>query len=142
VNPFLDPIPPNDGSWTVTGITGFQDDVTIQAISLHMHLRGKDVTYVLTHPDGREQILLRVPNYDFNWQMLYELATPVKAAAGSTLKAIGRYDNSAKNRLNPAPHKEVYWSEQSWDDMFLTSVRFTLDKLDVTRGATTQAGQQ
>jgi hypothetical protein len=142
VNPFLDPIPPNDGSWTVTGITGFQDDVTIQAISLHMHLRGKDVTFVLTHPDGREQILLRVPNYDFNWQMLYELAEPVKAAAGSTLKAIGRYDNSAKNRMNPAPHKEVYWSEQSWDDMFLTSVRFTLDKLDVTRGTTTQASQQ
>ena len=142
VNPFLDPIPPNDANWTVTGVTGFQDDVTIQAISLHMHLRGKDVTYVLTHPDGREQILLRVPNYDFNWQMLYEFAEPVKAAAGSTLKAIGRYDNSAKNRLNPAPHKEVYWSEQSWDDMFLTSVRFTVDKLDVNRGSTTQAGQQ
>jgi hypothetical protein len=141
VNPFLEPIPPHDASWTVTGVNGFQEDVTIHAISLHMHLRGKDVTYVLTHADGREQVLLRVPNYDFNWQLLYELAEPVKAAAGSTIKAVARYDNSAKNRLNPAPHKQVYWSEQSWDDMFLTSVRFTVDKLEAQR-TSTQAGQQ
>jgi hypothetical protein len=46
VNPFLAPIPPNDGNWTLTGVNGFQDDATIQAITLHMHLRGKDVTYV------------------------------------------------------------------------------------------------
>jgi hypothetical protein len=141
VNPHLDPIPPQDANWTVTGINGFQDDVTIHAISLHMHLRGKDVTYLLTYPDGREEVLLRVPNYDFNWQLLYELAEPVKAPAGSTIKAIARYDNSAKNRFNPAPHKQVFWSEQSWDDMFLTSVRFTVDRLDNRQG-TTQAQQQ
>ena len=128
VNPFLTPIPPNDSSWTVTGINGFQDDVIIDMITLHMHLRGRDVTYVLTYPDGREEILLRVPKYDFNWQLQYELAEPIKAPAGSTVKAIARYDNSSRNRMNPAPFKEVYWSEQSWDDMFLTSVRYTVDK--------------
>ncbi len=141
VNPHLAPIPPDDGSWTVTGVAGFQDDVTIHAISLHMHLRGKDVTYLLTRPDGSEEVLLRVPNYDFNWQFLYELAEPVKAPAGSTIKAIARYDNSSGNRLNPAPHKEVYWSEQSWDDMFLTSVRYTVDKFERAPGTATQ-GQQ
>ena len=128
VNPFLAPIPPNDGNWTVTGINGFQDDVTIHAISLHMHLRGKDVTYLLTYPDGREEVLLRVPNYNFEWQLPYEFAEPIKVPAGSTVKAIARYDNSTRNRMNPAPNKEVYWSEQSWDDMFLTSVRYTVDK--------------
>jgi hypothetical protein len=138
VNPLLAPIPPNDANWTVTGVAPIQDDVTIQALSLHMHLRGKDVTYVLTYPDGREQILLRVPNYDFNWQMPYELAEPIKVPAGSTVKAIGRYDNSAKNRMNPSPNKEVYWSEQSWDDMFLTSVRFTVDKNEKKPTSTTQ----
>jgi len=141
VNPFLEPIPPNKSNWTVTGINGFQDDVTIHAISLHMHLRGKDVTYVLTYPDGREDVLLRVPNYDFNWQFLYELAEPIKAPAGSTVKAIARYDNSAKNRMNPAPNKEVYWSEQSWDDMFLTGVRYTVDRLEKNAQSATQ-GQQ
>ena len=93
-----------------------------------MHLRGKDVTYLLTYPDGREEILLRVPNYEFDWQFPYELAEPLKVPAGSTIKAIARYDNSRTNRMNPAPDKEVYWSEQSWDDMFLISVKSTQDE--------------
>ena len=138
VNPFLAPIPPNKANWTVTGINGFQDDVTITGISLHMHLRGKDVTYLLTYPDGREEILLRVPNYNFEWQLPYVFAEPIKAPAGSTVKAIARYDNSTGNRMNPAPNKEVYWSEQSWDDMVLTSVRYTVDKLERKPAPTTQ----
>jgi hypothetical protein len=141
VNPLLAPIPPNAANWTVTGIGAFQDDATIWGINLHMHLRGKDVTYLLTYPDGREQVLLRVPKYDFNWQLPYEFAEPLKVPAGSTVKAIARYDNSGKNRMNPAPNKEVYWSEQSWDDMFLTSVRYTVDKLEKP-AATTQGGAQ
>jgi hypothetical protein len=128
VNPLLDPIPANASAWTLTGINGFQKDVLIQGITLHMHLRGKDVTYVLTYPDGREQILMRVPKYDFNWQFNYEFAEPIKAPAGSTVKAIARFDNSAANKLNPAPHKQVYWSEQSWDDMYLSSVRYIVDE--------------
>ena len=138
VNPFLAPIPPYAANWTVTGIGGFQDDVTVYGITLHMHLRGKDVTYVLTYPDGREEVLLRVPNYDFTWQLPYEFAEPLKVPAGSTVKAIARYDNSTRNRMNPAPNKEVYWSEQSWDDMFLTSVRYTVDRLDKKPQGTTQ----
>ena len=38
----------------------------------HMHLRGKDMTYHLIYPDGRDEILLRVPKYDFNWQIVYK----------------------------------------------------------------------
>ena len=75
---------------------------------------------------GREEVLLRVPNYSFDWQFTYDLAEPVRVLAGSTLKVISRYDNSQANRLNPAPHKQVYWSEQSWDDMFLPLVGYTL----------------
>ena len=127
LNPLLAPIPPHDPNWTVTGIGAFQNDAVLQSLFLHMHVRGRDVTYVLTYPDGREEILLRVPNYSFDWQFEYELVEPIRVPAGSTVKAIARYDNSRANRLNPAPHKEVYWSEQSWDDMFLANVRYTLD---------------
>ncbi len=130
LNPLLAPIPPHAANWTVTGIGGFREDSTIYSLFLHMHLRGKDVSYVLTYPDGREQVLLRVPNYNFDWQLQYELAQPIKVPAGSTVKAIARYDNSMRNRLNPAPHKEVYWSEQSWDDMFLASVNYSVDRLE------------
>ena len=127
LSPLLDPIPPHHGNWTVTGIGAFQNDATIHALFIHAHLRAKDFTYVLTYPDGREKILLRVPNYSFDWQFEYQLTEPVKVPAGSTVKAVARYDNSRANRLNPAPQKEVYWSEQSWDDMFNVSVRYTLD---------------
>ena len=126
LNPLLTPIPPNEANWTVTGIGAFQNDAIIQNLFIHAHVRGKDFTYVLTYPDGREEVLLRVPNYSFDWQFTYDLAEPVRVPAGSTLKVISRYDNSQANRLNPAPHKQVYWSEQSWDDMFLPLVGYTL----------------
>jgi hypothetical protein len=96
----------------------------------------------LTYPDGREEVLLRVPKYDFNWQLPYHLKEPFKVPAGSTIKAIARYDNSAGNRFNPAPNKEVYWSEQSWDDMFLPGALYTVDKLEKNPQAATQGGQQ
>jgi hypothetical protein len=127
VNPLLDPIPPNKANWTVTGIGAFQNDATIQSVFIHMHLRGKDCTIVATYPDGREEILMRVPNYKFDWQFEYLLSEPLKIPAGTTLKAITRFDNSTANKFNPAPNKEVYWSEQSWDDMFLVTVRYTAD---------------
>ena len=127
LNPLLDPIPAGAGNWTVTGIGAFQNDSILQSIFIHAHLRGNDFTYVLTYPDGREDVLLRVPNYDFDWQFEYELAEPLRVPAGSTLKAVARYDNSRGNRENPAPHKEVYWSEQSWDDMFLTTASYVLE---------------
>ena len=121
------PIPAQDGNWTVTGMGAFQNDSIIQSLFVHAHLRGKDFTYVLTYPDGREEILLRVPNYDFDWQFEYDLAEPLRVPAGSTLKSVARYDNSRSNRHNPAPNREVYWSEQSWDDMFLTSAKYVID---------------
>ena len=127
LNPLLAPIPAQDGNWTVTGMGAFQNDSIIQSLFVHAHLRGKDFTYVLTYPDGREEILLRVPNYDFDWQFEYDLAEPLRVPAGSTLKSVARYDNSRSNRHNPAPNREVYWSEQSWDDMFLTSAKYVID---------------
>jgi hypothetical protein len=142
LNPLLAPIPPYAANWTVTSIVPIRDDVTLYSLSLHMHLRGKDVTYVLTYPNGREQVLLRVPKYDFNWQLPYELKEPLKVPAGSTIKAIARYDNSVNNRFNPAPNKEVYWSEQSWDDMFLPGAQYTIDRLEKKPQAVTQGAQQ
>jgi hypothetical protein len=96
-----------------------------------MHTRGKEMTYVLTYPDGREQVLLSVPNYDFNWQIFYELKEPLKVPAGSTIKIVGSYDNSAANKWNPAPHKEVYWSEQNWDEMYAGFLEISIDKMDL-----------
>ena len=128
--PCLPPIPPNEANYAATVITAFKDDVTIHLMWPHMHLRGKDMAYLLTYPDGREEVLLNVPHYNFNWQIFYELAEPKKIPAGSTLKVIGHFDNSVKNRENPTPDKEVYWSEQSWDEMFTGFYEVSIDKRD------------
>jgi hypothetical protein len=125
-------IPPFAENFRVSGYTLFSRPATLYALSPHMHLRGKDMTFILVRPDGREEILLSVPNFDFDWQLIYELETPIQVPAGSRLRAIAHYDNSIKNRRNPAPHREVPWSQQSSDEMFSPEIRFTYDDIELT----------
>ena len=126
-------IPPYADNWEIAGQAMIKQAITLYAFAPHMHLRGKDIKYILVWPDGREQTLLNVPKFDFNWQLHYELETPLKIPAGSKMIAIAHYDNSLKNRYNPAPQKEVFWSEQSWDEMFIPWFEYTIDSLDLTK---------
>ena len=126
--PAIPVIPPFTDDWAITSIRVFPNDVTFHLMWAHMHTRGQEMTYLLTYPDGREEVLLSVPNYDFNWQRFYELEEPIRIPGGSTLKTIGSYDNSVANKWNPAPQNEVYWSEQSWDEMYVGFMDFTVDK--------------
>jgi mono/diheme cytochrome c family protein len=127
-------IPPFADDWRITAITPIQDAVTIYALWPHMHVRGKDMTFIATYPDGREEVLLHVPKYDFQWQLQYQLVEPVHLPAGSTIKAIGHYDNSSGNKHNPRPSAPVSWSEQSWDEMFNGWMELSVDKDVITRG--------
>jgi len=61
------------------------------------------------------------------------LTEPLRIPKGSVLKYRAVFDNSATNRLNPSPEKEVYWSEQSWDEMSLGWIEYTLDKQDLAK---------
>ena len=72
-------IPAGDPNFEVKAKHKFRRDMLILNMTPHMHLRGKDFRYTLTYPDGREQVLLDVPNWDFNWQLRYELAEPILA---------------------------------------------------------------
>jgi hypothetical protein len=126
-------IPPLVDDWRITAITPIQDDVTLYALWPHMHLRGKDMTFIATFPDGREEVLLHVPKYNFQWQLQYTLLKPVHLPAGSTIKAIGHYDNSRANRSNPRPDAAVRWSEQSWDEMFNGWMELSIDKHVIAR---------
>ena len=67
----------------------------------------------------------------FNWQIEYDFVEPLKVPAGSTLKTVGHFDNSIRNRYNPSPDQEVYWGEQSWDEMFFIFTKYTVDKNDL-----------
>jgi mono/diheme cytochrome c family protein len=132
-------IPPNIENWEISAETPIKEAITLYAFAPHMHLRGKDIKYTLIWPDGRKQVLLNVPKFDFNWQLHYELAEPMKIPAGSRIHAVAHYDNSIKNRYNPAPDKEVYWSEQSWDEMFIPWFEYTVDSKLLTKPTATQS---
>jgi hypothetical protein len=68
-------------------------------------------------PDGNKETLLRIPQYDFNWQFEYILDKPRRLGKGSRLEVSGIFDNSANNPRNPDPNAIVSWGDQSWDEM-------------------------
>ena len=127
------------------GITPVNEPITLYALTPHMHLRGKSMKWWVTYPDGREEVILDVPNFDFNWQIQYELATPLQrarpAARSPTWPSTTTRSN---NRWNPAPEKEVYWSEQSWDEMYQPTTQFSVDSRTSSRckRPTTEQQQQ
>ena len=135
-------IPPYVENWELIGITPVTEPITLYAMSPHMHLRGKSLKWVITYPDGREQVILNVPRFDFNWQFNYELEQPLRLPAGSKITGIGVYDNSPKNRWNPAPNLPVYWSEQSWDEMYQAFTEYSVDSQLLVEVNRTTAQQQ
>jgi mono/diheme cytochrome c family protein len=135
-------IPPYAEDWSLTGITPVTEDITLYAMSPHMHLRGKSLRWVVVFPDGREQTILDVPKFDFNWQIEYELEEPFKIPAGSKILGIGKYDNSPKNKWNPAPNLEVYWSEQSWDEMYQPFTLYSVDSQTLSDMTVSKTPQQ
>jgi mono/diheme cytochrome c family protein len=127
-------IPPNASDYPVViGHMNVKDDITLYSLSPHMHWRGKDMKYVVRTADGKEETILFVPGYNFDWQLNYEFEKPVKIPAGSKLIAIAHYDNSKNNPYNPAPDQEVIWGQQSWNEMFVPWTEFTVDKADLRK---------
>jgi hypothetical protein len=124
-------IPPGDPNYETTASFAFKEDSHIDSLHPHMHMRGKDFLYRLVYPDGRSKILLSVPRWDFNWQLTYFFKEPVAAPAGSRLECVAHYDNSAKNKFNPDPTKLVEWGPQTWEEMMIGYLDYTLDKQDL-----------
>ncbi len=112
-------IPPNDGDYAVVRTRTIPKDAYALSFYPHMHLRGKRMKWTAQYPDGTEEQLLSVPNYDFNWQMTYELSEPKFIPAGTTIVVEGAFDNSPMNPNNPDPSASVTWGDQSWEEMFI-----------------------
>ncbi|MBI1897251.1 MAG: thiol-disulfide isomerase [Acidobacteria bacterium] len=119
-------IPPLDPNHEVRADWKFDEPVEIYGFMPHMHLRGKDFKYTLVYPDGREQVVLNVPRYDFNWQLNYVLKEPLRVPAGSRLDCVAHFDNSRNNKANPDPAKEVRWGDQTWEEMMIGWFSYTL----------------
>jgi len=110
-------IPPNDPNWQAPiSEATFLEDVDLVWAMAHMHVRGKDMTYKLTYPDGRVETILSIQNYDYNWQLGYQFK-PIRLPKGTKLTVIAHYNNSPSNRANPDPNRTVYWGDQAWEEM-------------------------
>lgn len=119
-------IPPGDPNHEVKSTWTLKQDVTLTSLMPHMHVRGKDFQYTIVYPDGRDQVILRVPRYDFNWQLGYELKEPMRLPAGTRIDCVAHFDNSPNNRANPDPGKEVRWGDQTWEEMMIGWFNYTV----------------
>lgn len=106
----------------------FKVDSLLMTVSPHMHLRGKSFRYTLIYPDGKEEVILNVPQYDFGWQTTYTLAEPKRVPKGSKMHCEAVFDNSADNLNNPDPSKTVIFGEQTWDEMMYGWFEICLDQ--------------
>ena len=112
-------IPPNASDHVVTAEYRSTRDELLLQMSPHMHLRGKSFRYEAHYPNGETEVLLDVPNYDFNWQLAYRLLEPKLIPKGTKIVCTGTFDNSESNLVNPDPDASVGWGEQSWEEMMI-----------------------
>lgn len=123
----LDPclkIPANTKDYTASMTRETKTDMYIYRLGPHAHYRGAAASFVAEYPDGRKETLLSVPNYDFNWQLAYEYATPKFVPKGTKITYSTTFDNSKLNKANPDPNKVVHWGEQSWEEMLYGYINY------------------
>lgn len=112
-------IPPRADNHEVVAEVTMSSDKMMLWMSPHMHLRGKSFRYEAHYLDGRSEILLDVPKYDFNWQITYELAEPKPLPKGTRLVCTAHFDNSEDNPANPDPTDTVRFGPQTWHEMMI-----------------------
>jgi hypothetical protein len=120
-------IPAGAADYVVNAEMTTTADVTLRSLLPHTHLRGKSWQYTAIYPDGRSEVLLSVPKYDFNWQTDYVFSVPVKLPKGTRIRAVAHYDNSAANKSNPDSKADVMWGDQTWEEMMFTAFVYSID---------------
>jgi len=110
-------IPPGKDDHLVEAWETIDDDILVAYLHGHMHWRGKAFRFIAHYPDGRQETLLDVPRYDFDWQHMYIFRRPKLLPRGTRLQCLAWYDNSAQNLRNPDPTIPVTYGEQTWHEM-------------------------
>ena len=128
---FMFQIPPGakhhrvGASWTV------KEDIHAISVAPHMHLLGREMTVSARRPDEAPLTLLRLEDWDFNWQQAYVFAKPVALPAGTRVEVEGWFDNSAENPNNPRKEPvAVHFGEQTTDEMCVAYFSYTRDADD------------
>jgi hypothetical protein len=132
-------IPPGDPNYKIEASSTMQNDCDLISMMPHAHLRGKAFEYRIVRPDGETETVLKVPRYDFNWQLTYYLEKPIHLTKGTKLEVVAWYDNSPNNPYNPDPSKEVHWGEQTSEEMMMGYFNVVVES---SKERSTSGGQQ
>jgi len=93
-------------------------DVDVLAVYPHAHYLGKLLEAWATLPDGSRKWLVRIPNWDQNWQAVFYYHEPLFLPKDSIIHMRYHYDNSSDNPRNPNhPPKRVLAGNQATDEM-------------------------
>ncbi|MCU1241832.1 MAG: hypothetical protein JWO71_2558 [Candidatus Acidoferrum typicum] len=120
-------IPPGDPNHRVDASFEVLRDVKLASLHPHMHMRGKDFEYRLVFPNGETRTILRVPAYNWRWQLWYNLAEAIALPKGTKIECTAHFDNSPNNPENPDPTKTIIWGQQNWDEMMVGFFNLVFD---------------
>lgn len=121
-------IPPNVSDHTGNTWAILNEPVTLLYMQPHLHLRGTRMVIQVTYPDGRFETLLRVPGYNYQWQVIYVRDKPLKLPRGTRIDVSASWNNSANNKFNPDPSQTVRSGQQAWEEMLVSILGVTVDK--------------
>lgn len=110
-------IPPGEEWHREQAYVDVPKEMVLYGLTPHAHHRGGAVMVSVIYPNGKEQKLLALPRYEFEWQYEYFLKEPLTIPAGSRVVTRWTFDNSKRNPSNPDPKVEVRWGEQSSEEM-------------------------
>jgi len=100
-------------------------DVSLINIAPHMHLLGKDWEVWIEKPDGEIVNLIKIPEWDFNWQGSLYFDRYIVAPAGSVVHAVASYDNTTNNPNNPSsPPQWASWGDFTTDEMYYLPIGY------------------
>jgi len=120
----------------------------------HMHLRGKAMMVEAILPNGTQQVLGYVPNFEFNWMNNYVFDDDYAPLLpkGTILKITAWHDNTAAKKSNPDPSQWIGWGDRTVDEMahawinitYMSDEDFTkeVDARKAKLGSTTERQQQ
>jgi hypothetical protein len=133
-------IPPGAENHRVTSCWTTPQDIHLVTARPHMHNRGKAMEIKVFYPDGRSEVLLNVPSYDFSWQTSYSFKQPVAIPKGTRFVVTAYFDNSAKNKFNPDPTKTVRFGNPTYDEMMVGALDYTVDSQSLKPAAAPGVG--
>ena len=111
-------IPPGAPAHPVSAEKTLECDATGIGLFSHMHLRGKDSTFIAHYPDGKDETLLALPNYSFDWQLAYVWPPGTQHfPKGTRVECLSHFDNSPLNPFNPDPKATVKYGPQTFHEM-------------------------